>query len=95
MTRIYDGHDWRYGFRHSRIVCLIWSAEPRHAEIQRQKLAYAQALGKPIRVLILAGERLPEDFCPGYADVQVARMESPAQTASQVKDWLDALPEET
>lgn len=85
--------DWRYGIRHSRMFCLIWSPAPQYAPTQRAKLAYAQALGKPIRLLCLGATRLPEDVCAGYVDCQVARVGSQEEAAQQVQAWLAALEE--
>jgi hypothetical protein len=86
--------DWRYGIRHSRMVCLIWSDLPKYQAIQRTKLAYAQELGKPIRLLCLEGNRLPEDLCAGYADVQTARVTTQADAAQQIQAWLRELEEQ-
>jgi hypothetical protein len=83
--------DWRWGLERSRLCVLLWSADPRHAALQRQKLAYAQQLGKPIRILLREGDRLPEDLCAGYADVETARVGSPATAGPLIQAWLDAL----
>jgi hypothetical protein len=92
-ARIYDGSntsDWRWGVRHSRLFLLIWSPAPQHARQQRAKLAYAQALDKPIRLLVVGQDRLPEDLCAGYGDLQVARITSPEDGAAQAQVWLVA-----
>jgi hypothetical protein len=92
--RIFNGsgqRDWRWGLRHSRMLCLIWSARPEYAQIQRTKLAYAMQLGKPIRILVCGADCLPEDLCAGYADVQVARVAQADDAGPQVQRWLAAL----
>jgi hypothetical protein len=93
MARLYQGSDWRFGIARSRMLAMVWSAEAQHAQMQRQKLAYAMALRKPIRLLVLDGTRLPEDLCTGYADVQVARVSSARAAGQQIQDWLEGLPE--
>jgi hypothetical protein len=80
--------DWKYGIRHSRMLCLIWSDLPQYQTTQRKKLLYAQELGKPIRLLCLDGTRLPEDLCAGYADVQTARVTTQADGVQQIQAWL-------
>jgi hypothetical protein len=67
----------------------MWSPAPRHDATQRAKLAYAMALGKPIRILVRPGVQLPEDLCPGYGDVQVARVASDAAAGRQLAAWLE------
>ncbi len=94
MASMTQTTDWRWGFRNSRMVCLVWSPAPQHQALQRKKLAYAQALGKPIRLLRVGATRIPEDVCAGYADVQVARVASQAEMAAQIETWLAALDEE-
>jgi hypothetical protein len=93
MARLYQGSDWRFGIARSRMLAMVWSAEAQHAQMQRQKLAYAMALRKPIRLLVLDGTRLPEDLCTGYADVQVARVSSARAAGQQIREWLEGLPE--
>jgi hypothetical protein len=95
MPHIYDGTgraDWRSGLRQSRMLVMLWSAAPQHQALQRQKLAYAQQLGKPIRVLHLEHVRLPEDLCAGYADVQVAQVQTEREAVQQIQAWLAELP---
>lgn len=83
--------DWRTAITRSRIFLLVWSATTaRHGHVW-QHLAYAQRLGKPIRVLLLGDARLPEDFCAGYADVETARVTTPEEGATQTQRWLDAV----
>ncbi len=93
MSQITQTLNWRYGVRHSRMMCMIWSPAPEHQETQRAKLAYAQALSKPIRLLCLGATRLPEDVCAGYADVQSARIRTKEDAARQISAWLVALEE--
>lgn len=83
--------DWRWGFQHSRIICMCWSAEPQHVRTQRAKLAYAMSLGKPIRVVTLGTTRVPEDLCMGYEDFQVARCADSAAIEAQLRAWLAPL----
>lgn len=90
--KVSQTNEWRFGIAHSRMFCMIWNAEPHYAGIQRQKLAYAMALGKPIRLLLTPGNCLPEDLCAGYADFQVARIQRPREVARQIQAWLAALP---
>jgi hypothetical protein len=91
MALLTETTDWRYGIAHSRMLCLIWSADARHARTQRAKLAYAQQLGKPIRLVCLGTTRLPEDLCAGYGDVQVARLGRAAEVGRQIGAWLEEL----
>jgi hypothetical protein len=90
MTDRYTDDDWHWGFAHSKMVALIWSPDPKHQAAQRERVAYAMALGKPIRLLVMAGDRLPEDVCAGYADVAVWRVPEGdvAQTVRQIQTWL-------
>jgi hypothetical protein len=74
MTDMYTDDDWRSGFAHSKMVVLMWSPRPALQADQRERLAYAMQLGKPIRLLVMAGDRLPEDVCAGYADFAVWRV---------------------
>jgi hypothetical protein len=92
VSRVFQGHDWRYGVRHSLLCVVVWSSDPARAAPQREKLAYAMQLGKPIRVVALPGERLPEDLCVGYNDFHVAHCTTPEDTGAQIMTWLEELP---
>jgi len=83
--------DWKYGIRRSRIFCMLWSDAPQYQAMQRERLAYAQRLGKPIRLLCVDATRLPEDLCKGYADVQTARMTTEEDATRQIQAWLREL----
>jgi hypothetical protein len=83
--------DWKYGIRRSRLFCLLWSDAPQYQAMQRERLAYAQRLGKPIRLLCVDATRLPEDLCAGYADVQTARVTTEEDTTRQIQAWLREL----
>jgi hypothetical protein len=91
MAHLTETTDWRFGITHSRMLAMIWSADARHARTQRAKLAYAQQLGKPIRLVCLGTTRLPEDLCAGYGDVQVARVGDQAEAGRQIQVWLAEL----
>jgi hypothetical protein len=92
VSRVFQGHDWRHGVRHSRMFAMVWSSAPHHAATQRAKLAYAMQIGKPIRLLILPGNHVPEDLCAGYNDFQVAQLTTPQEGAAQLASWLEELP---
>ena len=91
MSHLFATHDWRWAIRHSRLLCMAWSADPQDATTQREKLAYAQSLGRPIRLLCLDDTRLPEDLCVGYEDLQAARVASQEEGGRQIKAWLAEL----
>lgn len=84
---------WREGIRRSRLFVMVWSDAPQYLGIQHDKLAYAMSLGKPVRLLVLEGNRVPEDLCAGYADVQVAHFAQTEQEAAQrqLLAWLEEL----
>jgi hypothetical protein len=84
--------DWRWGISQVRLFCMLWGHASAHDPMQHTHLAYAMHLGKPIRILILPGARLPEDLCAGYADLQVAHIKEPEEGAEHIQAWLDALP---
>jgi len=94
MAHIVTTDDWRWGFERSRIIVLVWSPAPAYAQTQREKLAYAMALGKPIRLLVLAPARVPEDLCAGYDDFEVARVTDQACVPAQVQAWMAAMKED-
>jgi hypothetical protein len=91
VSHIFTGPDWRYGVRHSCLFTMLWSSDPAHAATQREQLAYAMQLGKPIRLVVLPGNRLPEDLCAGYGDFQVAQFTTPEDAAAQLTSWLEEL----
>lgn len=91
MVTVSTTNDWRFGVRHSRMFVQCWSAEPQYAHTQREKLAYAMALGKPIRIVTLGTTPLPDDLCVGYDDFQSARCADPEAIGPQVLAWLEAL----
>lgn len=83
--------EWREGFAHSRLIVLGWNPAPHYDAAQRARLAYAMALGKPIRLFVRAGDRLPPDLCAGYADLQVAPWTGADAMQRQILAWLAAL----
>jgi hypothetical protein len=94
MARMAKTTDWRAAIQNSRMLCLFWSPAPAAAAIQRTQLAFAMALGKPIRLLLRTGTRLPEDLCVGYADLRVARVAHEADVGRQITVWLAELEEQ-
>lgn len=77
---------------HSRLyVCLVTPAWLRDPQCSAE-LAYAVHLGKPIRLLVEPGVRLPETFLTSVTDLQVARLEGAETAAAQIQAWLEALP---
>lgn len=84
---------WQEGIARSRMFVMVWSDCTQYADVQHGKLAYAMALGKPIRLLVLEGNRVPEDVCAGYADFQRARFPRTAHKAvqRQIMAWLEEL----
>ena len=86
--------DWRFAFDRARMITLLWSDRPPYQASQRAKLAYAMALGKPIRLLALGDTRFPEDLCVGYADLKTACGLTQEALGPQVMQWLAELDEE-
>jgi len=54
---------------------------------------YAQRQGKPFRVLVYPGARLPEDSFTGVVDLQVAHLPSrePDATVRQIRTWVEEM----
>lgn len=84
---------WQEGIRRSRLFVMVWSDAAAYAGIQHRKLDYAMSLGKPIRLLVLEGQRVPEGLCAGYADVAVAHFAEAEHEAAQrqLMTWLEEL----
>src|SRR5262245_59877792 len=60
-----------------------------HAQAQAQ---YAAQLGKPFRVLVWPGVRLPENAFQGVEDLELVHLETTGAEAlrAPVKAWLEA-----
>jgi hypothetical protein len=87
-----DRAAWQEGYRRSRLIVLLWdAAQPGITFLE--KLAYAQQLGKPIRLLCLDATPVPDDLCAGYADVQTARVAEPDEGGAQILRWVAELDE--
>lgn len=87
-----DRAAWQEGYRRSGLIVLLWNAAqggPAFCE----RVAYAQQLGKPIRLLCLDATPVPEDLCAGYADVQTARVAEPDAGGAQILRWVEELEE--
>jgi hypothetical protein len=77
----------RMGIRTSRVfVCFadptFWT-DPR----AQAQVAYARQLGKPFRVLLLSGTRVPEDAFAGVEDIQMVRSRGVKADAAQLQVW--------
>jgi hypothetical protein len=84
--------DWQEGYRRSRLIVLVWdAAQPGPAFDAR--LAYAQQLGTPIRLLCLDDTPVPAALGAGVADWATARVDSPEAGGRQIQRWLAELPE--
>jgi hypothetical protein len=71
------------------LVSPAWLADP-HCQARLQAAA---RLGKPIRLLVLPGVRLPEDVFCDIADLEVAQSQGPEADSAQILRWLVALGE--
>jgi len=80
--------DWREGLRRSRLFAPLvtphWLTDPRC----QAQAAYARALGKPFRVLVLGDLRLPEDAFAGISDLQVVRVTTPEEASAHLAHWI-------
>jgi hypothetical protein len=64
-----------------------WGEDPHvHAMV-----AYACQLGKPFRVLVRPGVRMPEDLFVDIADLQIAASRGVEQDTAQVQAWFAEL----
>lgn len=70
-------------------VCLVTRAWLRDPHTQAQA-AYAQQLGKPMRLLRWPGVHLPEDLLARVQDLQTAPHTTEAGDAAQIQRWLEA-----
>jgi hypothetical protein len=66
----------------------VYNDNPNNDAFYRERLACAMTLGKPIRLLVMPGSRVPADLCAGYADVQRAPVASVYLNSIQVRQWL-------
>jgi hypothetical protein len=82
---------WQEGIARSRLVVVLWDQSSAAGNFER--LAYAQQLGKPIRILQVDDTPLPDHLALGAADFQAARVHSLEDGARQLAHWCDALPE--
>jgi hypothetical protein len=71
-------------------VCFITPAYLRDPRASAE-LVYAVQLGKPIRLLVSPGLRLPEAFLAGVPDLQAAVVATPDEAQAQIRAWLEAL----
>jgi hypothetical protein len=71
------------------LVDPAWLADP-HCQAELQTAA---RLGRPVRLLVLPGTRLPEDAVQGIADLEVTQSQGLAEDSAQVLRWLDVLNE--
>jgi hypothetical protein len=81
----------RQTIRHSSIFVCVWSAHSPGDSQQSAAIAYATAIGKPVRVLVAEGARLPEDAFLGIADLEIVHATTPADGVAQVLAWLEAV----
>jgi hypothetical protein len=64
-----------------------WLADPRcQAQLQA-----AARLGKPVRLLLLPGTRLPAQVVHGIADLEVAYSQGVETDRAQMERWLGAM----
>jgi hypothetical protein len=81
----------RHAIDQSRLFVILvsptWFGNP-HSQAA---LAYATARGKPVRVLLPPGLRLPEDLFLGTADCQIARSTGAEGDRQQVLTWLEEI----
>jgi hypothetical protein len=83
---------WQLACQRGRVFVLVWSrAGASHLSEMRRKLAYAQQLQKPIRILRTDGPPIPEDLCLGHQDLQTAYAPTPEDAVRQIERWLDEI----
>jgi len=61
--------------------------------LAQAQVAYAHQLGKPFRVLLLRGTRVPEDAFQGVTDLQIVPSRGAEADVRQVKMWMAELAE--
>lgn len=82
----------RHAIRHSQLfVCVVGADSMVDAQTEA-RAAYAQQCGRPVRVLLAQGARLPETAFQGIADVQVARTQGGEGDLAQIRAWLEEQP---
>jgi hypothetical protein len=86
--------DWQRVIRRCRLFIVVWSQAAAASPHMTDQLAYAEAIGKPIRLLRVDTTRIPEDAFAATTDVASAWADTPEAAQAQIETWLAALPRE-
>lgn len=84
-------HTDRQTIHQGRLFVCVWSAASPGNTHQSAAVAYANAIGKPVRVLVTKGVRLPENAFLGVTDLEIAHVDTPEAGAAQLMAWMEAL----
>jgi hypothetical protein len=79
----------RHALEHTALfVCFVspaWVTDPRCQAMA----TYARALGKPFRVFVQPGVRLPEQAFLGVTDLEITPWTSRDAAVSQMQQWIE------